>query len=145
MMNLCPICQSPINKYRSDDGGWQYICWNCGHYESDSQAYKEHPELFENMVRENPTYFFEKFLINSSDDSYHEGSNRRQVTRTLKRASRATDQHFSRCQPKLVPRIQRNLTNIPLPRQQHRQPLQTNRPPSVRRHSIIKRLQMMLK
>jgi len=29
---------------------------------SNSPAYKAHPELFKNIVRDNPTKFFKKFL-----------------------------------------------------------------------------------
>jgi TPP-dependent pyruvate/acetoin dehydrogenase alpha subunit len=50
-----------MSKYVTDDFTEQ-ICWNCGHYESDSPAYRQHPELFENIARENPIHFIRKFL-----------------------------------------------------------------------------------
>lgn len=82
-MNLCPICSSPMNEYIDNEGGWQRICWSCGHYESDSPAYLSHPEMFENMARDNPQYFLQKFLIlKPSDGSLQHHDSRRRVDRT---------------------------------------------------------------
>jgi hypothetical protein len=53
-----------------DNGITQLICWNCGYYESDSQAYKEHPEFFQNIVRENPSHFIERFLKLKASDEF---------------------------------------------------------------------------
>lgn len=38
------------------------ICWSCGYYESDSPAYRAYPELFRNMVKENPKIFMKEIL-----------------------------------------------------------------------------------
>lgn len=78
-MPLCPECNVPISKYVVDD--WvEQICWNCGHYESDSPAYKTSPSLFKNIVRDNPHYFIRKFLrIVPADESLHERQNRRRL------------------------------------------------------------------
>lgn len=53
------------------DGDWPVrICWNCGHYEEDTPAYKALPELFENMVRKNPMRFMRKYLgLGLSDEN----------------------------------------------------------------------------
>jgi len=49
-------------------GEWtEQICWNCGHYESDSPAYKQSPDLFVNIVRDDPTHFLKKILLKASD------------------------------------------------------------------------------
>jgi len=61
MPEECPECHSPISQYKSAD--WrEWICWNCGHYESNSPAYRSYPELFENMVRNDPTKFMKEYL-----------------------------------------------------------------------------------
>ena len=61
-MAICPDCQTaPMNTY-SVEGWIEQICWNCGHYQSDSPAYKENPSMFKNIVRDNPQYFMRKFL-----------------------------------------------------------------------------------
>ena len=58
-----------MSDYRVE--GWtEKICWYCGHYESDSPIYRKYPKLFENMVRENPTYFLKKFLKLRPSDEY---------------------------------------------------------------------------
>jgi len=66
-------------------GRWtERICWNCGFYISDSPAFQQCPQLFENMVRESPNYFIRKFLQNIlADESLHEPRNRRRLYRTL--------------------------------------------------------------
>jgi len=68
-MKICPICGSSMCEYR-DNSVIESICWDCGHYESDSQAYREHPELFEGIVREKPQHFIEKFLIRKLSDDF---------------------------------------------------------------------------
>lgn len=66
----CPICKSSnLSEYHVNFLTEQ-ICWNCGHYESDSKAYREHPELFENMVRENPYYFLHKYFKFQLSDEF---------------------------------------------------------------------------
>lgn len=61
------MCEYPVKDWL------EYICWNCGYYQSDSPAYKLHPELFENIVIENPLQFIQRFLtLKPSDDSYHD-------------------------------------------------------------------------
>ena len=60
-MVLCPECQSPMSKFAV--GEWtELICLNCGHYESNSPAYRDNPKLFENLVRDDPIHFLRKFL-----------------------------------------------------------------------------------
>lgn len=60
--------------YQYEDGDFLVkICWSCGHYESNSSAYRLHPDLYENMVRENPVYFMVKFC--KSDESLHRDDN----------------------------------------------------------------------
>ena len=71
-MKNCPICQKSLLDYIDNSGYIQSVCWNCGHYESDSPAYKTNPEVFENMIRENPKYFLEKF---SSPDGKQDKKN----------------------------------------------------------------------
>jgi hypothetical protein len=61
-MTKCPECQSLLCEY-SDECWTDKICWNCGYYESNTPAFKKHPEFFKNMVRENPMGFMKKFLI----------------------------------------------------------------------------------
>lgn len=66
-MTKCPDCHSIMNEYKSK--GWlEWICWDCGHYSSNSPTFKLSPSLFENMVRKNPDYFIKKFLLGLSDD-----------------------------------------------------------------------------
>lgn len=81
-MNDCSICQCPMCEYVS--GNWLVrICWACGHYESDSPAYREHPKLFENLVRDDPLHFIEEFLkCRTSDGFLHDTRNRRGLDRT---------------------------------------------------------------
>jgi hypothetical protein len=66
MIDLCPECQCPISHYNVGD--WtETICWNCGHYESNSPAFVSDPARFKDMVRKDPQYFFRKFLVEPSD------------------------------------------------------------------------------
>jgi len=68
-VNNCPICQCPMCEYVSEN--WQVrICWACGHYESDSPAYREHPKLFENLVRDDPLHFIAEFLKRGTSDEF---------------------------------------------------------------------------
>ena len=60
-MTKCSECHSPLCEYHHR-GMTERICWNCGHYESDSQAYNECPLMFEDIVRKNPAQFLRKFL-----------------------------------------------------------------------------------
>lgn len=56
----CSECGNKLYPYK--DERWTVsICWICGYYESNSPAYKSNPQLFSNMVRENPIYFLNKF------------------------------------------------------------------------------------
>ena len=51
-MKNCPECGSTL--YDKQDGRWIVLtCWVCGHYESNSPAFKTVPDLFGNMLREN--------------------------------------------------------------------------------------------
>lgn len=66
---ICSDCGSPLCEYQVE-GIIERICWNCGHYESTSQAYKEHPELFKNMIRNKPLYFIERFIHFKVSDKF---------------------------------------------------------------------------
>lgn len=59
-LTACPACNQKIYEYR--DGKWtERICWRCGHYESDTPAFKAYPHLFHDIVRRNRDYFLEKY------------------------------------------------------------------------------------
>jgi hypothetical protein len=59
-LTACPACNHKIYEYR--DGKWtEWICWRCGHYESDTPAFKAYPHLFQDIVRKNRGYFLEKY------------------------------------------------------------------------------------
>lgn len=60
-IGLCPECGSLLCEYEEEHIK-ERICWNCGYYESDSQAFKECAYLFKNMVRKNPLKFMRIFL-----------------------------------------------------------------------------------
>ena len=61
-MKNCPCCDGSLLDYLDQESGFiEYVCWQCGHYESNSPAFKQNPERFENLVRENPFYFLKKF------------------------------------------------------------------------------------
>lgn len=54
-MNICPECNNRIYQYQ--DGDWlEWICWRCGHYESNTPAFKSVPYLFRHLVRNNPIH-----------------------------------------------------------------------------------------
>ena len=61
-MPVCPDCHYPLSSYLSGFYTMQ-VCLNCGHYESDSPAFKRMPELFKNCVRENPQRFLQKYIM----------------------------------------------------------------------------------
>lgn len=64
----CPECRNPL--YLFSQGEWsEWICWKCGHYESNSPAYRSNPALFVNLVRDNPMRFFKRKL--APDESLH--------------------------------------------------------------------------
>ena len=59
-MTECPACSRKAYEYR--DGRWtEWICWRCGHYESDTPAFMAYPQLFRDIVRKNKDYFLEKY------------------------------------------------------------------------------------
>lgn len=56
----CECCRRSQYCYR--DGRWtEWICWNCGKYDSNTPAFMEAPYLFENIVRQNGRYFMTKY------------------------------------------------------------------------------------
>jgi len=48
-------------RYKNE-GFIENICWNCGEYNSNSPAFLKFPDLFKNMVRDNPIHYMRKFL-----------------------------------------------------------------------------------
>lgn len=71
----CPECSSIMFEYEED--AWlEWICWECGHYESNTPAFKSCSEMFDNMVRENPQKFIEKHLFRSNFDNKGAKSNK---------------------------------------------------------------------
>ncbi|HEX7031601.1 MAG TPA: hypothetical protein VF172_01240 [Nitrososphaera sp.] len=71
----CPACGGKVYEYR--DGRWkEWICWRCGHYESDTPAFKEYPHLFRDIVRKNANYFLEKYV------RYGRGLERKEIQTT---------------------------------------------------------------
>jgi hypothetical protein len=63
-LSACPACNNRIYAYR--DGRWtEWICWRCGHYESDTPAFRAYPHLFRDVVRRNRDYFLEKYAYYS--------------------------------------------------------------------------------
>ncbi len=38
-----------------------WICWRCGHYESNTPAFKSAPYLFKDLVRDDPEHFMRKY------------------------------------------------------------------------------------
>lgn len=59
-MNACPECNNRLYEYK--DGVWlEWICWICGHYESNTPAFKACPYLFKDLLRNNPIRFLEKY------------------------------------------------------------------------------------
>ncbi len=64
----CPCCNAPLITCSPAGEFTEKICLHCGYYESDSPAYKQHPDLFENLVRENPIHFLKKVLNFAATD-----------------------------------------------------------------------------
>ena len=61
-MKECPKCDIKLFEYLDETSGFmQYICWKCGYYEDNSPAYRMKPELFVNIVRNNPLHFMRKY------------------------------------------------------------------------------------
>ena len=60
MFASCPACGRRLYEYR--DGRWkEWICWRCGHYQSDTPAFRSQPELFRDVVRRNGEFFLKKY------------------------------------------------------------------------------------
>lgn len=60
MFAACPACNRRLYEYR--DGQWlEQICWQCGHYSSNTPAFRAEPELFRDVVRKNGPYFMKKY------------------------------------------------------------------------------------
>lgn len=56
----CPACNGNVYEYR--DGDWtEWICWKCGHYDSDTPAFRACPHLFHDIVRKNGNYYLTKY------------------------------------------------------------------------------------
>lgn len=71
----CPDCSSVMSEYV--DGDWlEWICWDCGYYMSNTPAFKSCPEMFKNIIRENPQKFIKKHLFRSKDDNKGAKSNK---------------------------------------------------------------------
>jgi DNA-directed RNA polymerase subunit M/transcription elongation factor TFIIS len=67
----CPECGLRLYEYR--EGDWtEYVCWKCGHYESNSPAFKSAPYLFVNLVRDNPIHFMKKYSKYSSSPTQNQ-------------------------------------------------------------------------
>lgn len=107
---ICPECGSYLCEY-SDGDVKERICWNCGYYESDSQAFKEASYLFRDIIRENSTHFIQKYLVKkSSDDSYHDAESDDKLPKPVQgiykgglitQRRRALHSHFNKTQNKL--------------------------------------------
>ena len=85
MNKICPDCNAPLCTYPNGKYAMD-VCWNCGHYASDSPAFYSAPKMFEDLVRSKPQQFIQKYLVQQplADDSYHEPRNRRRVNGTEK-------------------------------------------------------------
>ncbi|MEO9294540.1 MAG: hypothetical protein ABI347_02955 [Nitrososphaera sp.] len=60
MSGKCPACSHRLYEYK--DGKWtEWICWRCGHYNSDTPAFQAQPHLFRDIVRKNGHYFMAKY------------------------------------------------------------------------------------
>lgn len=60
MERVCEECNHTLFCYK-DDKWLNWICWNCGHYESNTPAFKYAPYLFKDLVRDNPEHFMKKY------------------------------------------------------------------------------------
>ena len=55
----CPECGGRLYERIDPPSGFtDLLCWACGHYESNSPAFKNHPEMFTNLLRENLNLFY---------------------------------------------------------------------------------------
>lgn len=82
-MDQCPECNSSLFEYMP--GEWKEgICWECGHYESDSPAYKACPKMFVNLVRENPQEFIKKYLFSIPPQMQHHDKTPEDATEPVK-------------------------------------------------------------
>lgn len=83
-MTQCPECDDSklIGYY---EGKYKiFVCWKCGHYQSNSLAYIKNPECFKNMVREDPDIVRN---FTHQPTFYSEKNNRRfDRTRLIKRS-----------------------------------------------------------
>lgn len=68
----CPDCNILLQDYFDYSSCFtEYICWKCGHYESNSPAYLSNPDIFENMIRENPSIL--RHILTRSTDNLRQG------------------------------------------------------------------------
>ena len=66
----CPNCNTLLQDYFDNSSSFtEYVCWRCGHYESNSPAYLSYPDGFKNMIRENPSILSR--IIARTTDSLH--------------------------------------------------------------------------
>lgn len=63
----CPNCHNLMCQYKNS-GFTENICWNCGEYISDSPAYLAHPQVFKNLIRNNPLRFIKKYIGVPTDE-----------------------------------------------------------------------------
>ena len=50
---LCPECVKALyDRLDRKTGFTEYLCWVCGHYASDSPAFRASPTMFTNLLRE---------------------------------------------------------------------------------------------
>lgn len=64
-MRFCPECNGKLLDYFDKKSCLiESVCWKCGHYESNSEGYRKTPEMFVDMVREEPVYFMKKYATN---------------------------------------------------------------------------------
>ncbi len=67
----CSKCNILLQDYFDMTGGFtEYVCWRCGHYESNSPAYLLNPDGFKNMIRDNPLVL--RRIVNRSTYSLHQ-------------------------------------------------------------------------
>lgn len=85
ILQKCNECGYNLHLYK-DESFVVRICWLCGYYESNSPAFKLNPSLYVDMVRENPSYFMNKFC--KSDENLqgdNNDNNRRRLDGTKHR------------------------------------------------------------
>jgi len=78
-VKVCPKCNVPLRAERTGTFT-EWICWDCGYYESDTPAYRAHPELFLNMIRDNP-HMFTRRIVSPLDDQTESNRSRRPTKR----------------------------------------------------------------